>query len=133
MHPEDGVDLTYIKVGNVPNGDAGDKYTGLDRFGRVIDQRWIDASGTDVDRYQYTYDRDGNVTAKTNVLNSAFSETYTYDDLNRLISTNRDGVDYQSWDLDALGNMSSVTTKRQDHHRIYKKIISKKQSACVPG
>ncbi|MCL2649218.1 MAG: hypothetical protein FWD61_19840, partial [Phycisphaerales bacterium] len=41
LHPEDGVDLTYIKVGNVPNGDAGDKYTGLDRFGRVIDQRWI--------------------------------------------------------------------------------------------
>jgi hypothetical protein len=23
------------------NGDGGDQYTGLDRFGRVVDQRWI--------------------------------------------------------------------------------------------
>ena len=117
LHPEDGVDLTYIKVGNVPNGDAGDKYTGLDRFGRIVDQRWIDASGADADRYQYTYDRDSNVTAKINVLNSAFSETYTYDDLNRLISTNRNGVDYQSWELDALGNMQSVTTDGTTENR----------------
>ena len=24
------------------NGDAGDQYIGLDRFGRVVDQRWVD-------------------------------------------------------------------------------------------
>jgi len=29
---------------------------GLDRFGRIVDQRWINGSGTDVDRYQYGYD-----------------------------------------------------------------------------
>ena len=43
------------------NGDAGDKYTGLDRFGGVVDQRWINMStGTATDRFQYAYDRDGN-------------------------------------------------------------------------
>jgi hypothetical protein len=44
------VDLTYIKQGVEGNGDAGDQYTGLDRFGRVVDQRWIktsDSSHTD--------------------------------------------------------------------------------------
>jgi hypothetical protein len=49
-HPQPGVDLTYIKQGVEGNGDAGDQYTGLDRFGRVVDQRWIktsDSSHTD--------------------------------------------------------------------------------------
>jgi hypothetical protein len=40
-HPQPGVDLTYIKQSGESNGDAGDQYTGLDRFGRVVDQRWI--------------------------------------------------------------------------------------------
>ena len=32
------------------NGDAGDQYTGLDRFGRVMDQRWLNGSGSSVGR-----------------------------------------------------------------------------------
>src|SRR5262249_59869892 len=36
-HPQPGVDLTYIKQGMEGTGDAGDQYTGLDRFGRVVD------------------------------------------------------------------------------------------------
>jgi len=32
--------LTYIKQTGEPVGDGGDQYTGLDRFGRVVDQRW---------------------------------------------------------------------------------------------
>jgi len=43
-HPKLGapgvnIGLTYIKQGAEPNCDAGDKYTGLDRFGQVVDQR----------------------------------------------------------------------------------------------
>ena len=41
-------------------GDAGDRYTGLDRFGRVVDQRWTQgttATSPVLDRYGYTYDR----------------------------------------------------------------------------
>ena len=40
-HPQPGVDLTYVKLSGESAGDAGDQYTGLDRFGRVVDQRWI--------------------------------------------------------------------------------------------
>jgi len=47
-------DLSYIATGP---GDAGDKYVGLDRFGRVVDQNW-NVSGTANDRFQYTYDRE---------------------------------------------------------------------------
>src|SRR5262249_42013359 len=39
-HPQPGVDLTYAKLSGESNGEAGDQYIGLDRFGRVIDQRW---------------------------------------------------------------------------------------------
>jgi hypothetical protein len=50
-HPQPGVDLTYIKQSGESDGEAGDKYTGLDRFGRIIDQRWIKTSdGSAVDR-----------------------------------------------------------------------------------
>jgi hypothetical protein len=43
------------------NGDAGDKYIGLDLFDRVVDQRWLKTStGVATDRFQYAYDRDGN-------------------------------------------------------------------------
>jgi len=44
--PTNGLDLTYIKQTGEANGDAGDQYTGLDRFGRVVDQRWLVTSTT---------------------------------------------------------------------------------------
>jgi len=133
-HPEPGVDLSYIKRSGESNGDAGDKYIGLDRFGRVADQRWLDpSSGTATDRFQLGYDRDSNVLFKKNVVDAAFSELYHangasngYDLLNQLTDfsrgtlsdTNSDGVPdtvsspshSQSWVLDALGNFASVTT-----------------------
>ena len=122
--PESGIELTYVQQEGdaAANTDGGDIYTGLDRFGRVIDQNWIDTNddNASVDRYQYTYDRNSNVTAKNNLVYDAaasqtigegdLDEEYGYDDLNRLTSTTRGGSAYQSWDLDALGNMSSVTT-----------------------
>ena len=39
--PQPGIELTYVKLSGESNGDGGDQYTGLDRFGRVVDQRWI--------------------------------------------------------------------------------------------
>jgi RHS repeat-associated protein len=106
------VRLTYLLQGVETVGDAGDKYKGLDRFGRVVDQRWINNGGTNVDRYQYGYDRNSNVTSKTNVNSTNSTETYTYDGLNRLTGTNRAfGTAHdQSFDLDAAGNMTGVTT-----------------------
>jgi len=53
------VKLTYIQqIGSLPVGDGGDQYAGLDRFGRVIDQRWMkDSSGADLERVEYGFDR----------------------------------------------------------------------------
>src|SRR5262249_9110776 len=108
-HPQTGVDLTDIGP-NGQVGDAGDPYTGLDRFGRVLDQLWvIAATGRPTDEYRYTYDRGGNALTRTNPLAPAFNETYSYDGLNRL-STFARGDHTQSWALDALGNWTNVTT-----------------------
>lgn len=81
-----GVELTYIKQGAEGNGDAGDQYTGLDRFGRVYDQRWlVTSSGTALERIQYGFDRNNNRTFRDNlVATSGQDEYYTYDNLNQL-------------------------------------------------
>lgn len=104
--------LTYIKQSGESNGDAGDQITGLDRFGRVVDQRWLRTSGGitfTLDRFQYGYDADGNVLYKNNLVNSTFSELYhanssasgdnanAYDNLNRITA-------FQRGTLSASGN-----------------------------
>ncbi len=101
-HPQvsGGLALSY--------GSAG-TYGGWDRFGRITGQEWRKTDNTLVDGYSYTYDRAGNRTSRTNLLNSAYSETYEYDGLNRLVEANRNGSDLQDWDLDALGNWSGFT------------------------
>ena len=120
-HPQPGVDLTYIKQSGESNGDAGDQYTGLDRFGRVVDQRWIKtSSGTATDRFQYGYDRNGNALYRDNLVNSAFGELYAYDNLNQLTSFQRGTLNStktgltgvpslgESWTFDALGNWTGL-------------------------
>ena len=70
-HPQSGINL----------------YVTLDAFGRVADQKWatsIDASP--VDEYQYGYDDDGNMLYQENMVNSALSNLYTYDDLGQLLT-----------------------------------------------
>jgi RHS repeat-associated protein len=109
-HPQPGVDLTYVKRAGEANGDAGDPYTGLDRFGRIVDQRWLKSSdGSALDRLQYSYDRNGNRLSRTNLIDAAFSESYSYDNLNQLVGFTR-GSHNRSWDYDAQGNWQSVTT-----------------------
>ena len=96
-HPQSGVNLTYIQQSgdSLYNNDGGDQYTGLDRFGRVIDQFWLSSSAT-TDRFQYAYDNDGNALYKNNLAISSLSELYhpnsgtsgdnnsAYDNLHRL-------------------------------------------------
>ncbi|MCI0738942.1 MAG: hypothetical protein L0Y72_07850 [Gemmataceae bacterium] len=133
-HSQPGVDLTYIKQTGESNGDAGDQYTGLDRFGRVVDQRWRKTSdGSHTDRFKYGHDRNGNRLFRENVLNAVFSELYHadgatagYDNLDQLLEfqrgtlsdTNSDNIPdtvatasrSQVWSLDAQGNWSSLNT-----------------------
>ncbi|MGH9205538.1 MAG: hypothetical protein ACRD1G_03105, partial [Acidimicrobiales bacterium] len=76
-HPLTNINQTFIsQTGGT--GDAGDKYTGLDRFGRVAEQNWYNTStSSSTDDFQYGYDRDSNVLWKLNNVNTAFSELYT--------------------------------------------------------
>jgi len=55
-HPQPGVDLSYVKLSGESVGDAGDQYTGLDRLGRIVDQRWRSGS-TDQDRFTNSFYR----------------------------------------------------------------------------
>ena len=132
-----GTALSYIKQPGESSAptDGGDQYTGLDRFGRVDDQNWVNLStGVSTDRFQYGYDADGNVLYKNNLVNSSFSELYhangvatnsSYDNLNRLTNfargtlsssgnngTTLDQVTSPSttnnWNLDAVGNWTAT-------------------------
>jgi hypothetical protein len=108
--------LSYLTSGNV---------TGLDRFGRVVDQVWTDSSNNIVDEYKYGYDRAGNRLWKQNLgpNASALDELYAYDDLDRLVDakygtlnvTNPHNptitaTDEDSWTLDTLGNNLAAGT-----------------------
>jgi hypothetical protein len=114
-HPEPGIDLTYI----AQSGDAiciapcepGDQYTGLDRFGRVVDHRWVPTSSpqSPTDRFRYTYDQDSNRLARNNLLRPQhdFDESYSYDNFNQLTNFTRSSHS-QTWTLDPLGNWPAV-------------------------
>jgi RHS repeat-associated protein len=140
-HSQPGVDLTYIKQSGESNGDAGDQYIGLDRFGRVVDQHWLKtSSGTHTDRFQYGYDRDSNRLYRENLIDAAFSELYHengssngYDLLNQLTDWQRGTLNSakdsitgtpsrtQEWDFDALGNFESQSTNGTSENRTHNK------------
>lgn len=148
-HPQPDLKLTYIGSGT---GEGGDRYLDLDRFGRIIDQRWV-VTSTDVDRNKYGYDRNSNRLYRTNEANHSFDELYHadgasngYDGLNQLAEfqrgtlsdTNSDSIPdtvssaarYQTWDLDAVGNFDGVNTDGTNQSRTHNK---QNQSTVVGG
>jgi RHS repeat-associated protein len=155
-----GVELTYIhQTGDtLSSSDGGDRYTGLDRFGRVIDQWWYNAgASTTLERLQYGYDRDGNALYENNLASSAQSALYSaangtapnsqYDSLGRLQGFRRgtlssSGINgtaldtvttasrTQSWSLDALGNWSSFSTNGTAQTRSFN---SQNQISSISG
>jgi RHS repeat-associated protein len=135
--PQPDMDLTYLKRTAENPADAGDQYTGLDRFGRVVDQRWRKGNtGLHADRFMYGYDRNSNRLYRDNAIGGqdAFDELYHangatqgYDGFNQLKefrrgplsdSTPTDGVPdtvttasrLQSWTHDVMGNWDDVTS-----------------------
>ncbi len=135
-HPQPNVDLSYI---NQPSGstDGGDQYTGLDRFGRVIDQYWINnTTSTVTDRFQYGFDRNDNRQYRKNAINAVFSELYHangasngYDPLNQITNFQRGTLNgtndsitgtpsaTNAWTMDAMGNFGTVGPQTRTHNQ----------------
>ncbi len=99
-------------------------YSGWDRFGRVVDQRWYDyGASADRDRFTYGYDRASNRTYRENTLVSGQDEFYAYDDVNRLVTFDRGDLNVgktaiggtpvreEDWGLDMTGNWSDFLQK----------------------
>jgi RHS repeat-associated protein len=118
-HPGVSGGLT-LAHGNPSTSD----YNGFDRFGRIKRQQWRNsAGGTEKDRIDYTYDRNGNrLTAdqkSSGASTNAIDAQYTYDGLDRLATFKRGqlssgtistSVYSQDWTtLDALGNWKGFT------------------------
>jgi len=84
----EGRDLKVDYFGGTPGS-----YAGLDRYGRVVDQKWYHGSGgqgTEMrDRFQYAYGTASNRSWRRNVVASAASQAldqyYEYDGLSRRI------------------------------------------------
>ncbi|MBI1248152.1 RHS repeat-associated core domain-containing protein [bacterium] len=111
---------TLADLSGANDPDTGDIYSGLDRFGRVKDNRWYDyGSSADLERIKYGYDRASNRIWRQNIvadaLSQSFDELYGYDGVNRLkemsrgtLNAQKDGITNQSlaecWSLDATGN-----------------------------
>ncbi|HUY92555.1 MAG TPA: hypothetical protein VMV10_27700 [Pirellulales bacterium] len=107
------------------NGTGADPYSGLDRFNRVVDNRWYSSSsGSDLDRIQHGYDRASNRLWRKNTVAEAtgvyLDEIYAYDGLYRLarldrgqLNSSNDGIvsgteDFtQAWGLDPTGNWAT--------------------------
>ncbi len=117
QYPEPFITYTLATGGGV------NPYTGLDRFGRVIDLPWFDSESTLV-RLNYGYDRASNRTFRKDVVAAShdkrFSELYEYDGVQRLKKFHRgelvDGDSVitaptlqQGWQLDATGNWVNFT------------------------
>jgi hypothetical protein len=126
-HPQPNVDLSYVTAGG--SGDGGDQYTGLDRFGRVVEQKWLNnGTSTTTDDFKYGFDRNSNILWRTNEINHNFDELYHangssngYDNLNQLtyfargtLNANHDAITTPShsinYTVDAEGNFSSTQT-----------------------
>jgi RHS repeat-associated protein len=106
-HPQTNINLTYVNS----SGPGGPEYPGLDQFGRVVNQNWINSStGAFIQDIFYSYDANSNSTGAYNRMNNSYSQYYTYDPLNRLSSYSQPGSPSQSWTLDAQGNWSSYTS-----------------------
>jgi RHS repeat-associated protein len=112
-------------------GGTSGTFSGIDQFGRVINQLWqnnITGTPVAIDQYQYGYDQESNRLWKANVVGTAavtsgLDEFYVYDPLNRLtemqrgvLNSGKTGITgtpsvEQDWTLDPVGNWSGFVTK----------------------
>ena len=138
-YPEPAVGLTYLKQdGDPPFGsgdprDPGDQYAGLDRFGRIQDQRWLkqgsssssssSSSTTALERVKLYYNQAENIVTRQNlVAPGGQDEVYAYDGLYQLQNFQRGTLDtdtgqlttpadwQEDFGLDPMGNWKRYWT-----------------------
>lgn len=68
----------------------------------MVDDLWINAStSTTTDEFKYALDLVSNVTAMTNVVDSSFNQSFTYDNLDQLLTFTQ-GTHTQSFNYDVV-------------------------------
>jgi len=105
-------------MGTSEPGPSVTQTTTLDQFGRIQNMTWTNSSSTTLAEYSYTYDDDSDVLSRTDGVNSGFSQTYSYNNLNEVTGYDEGTISggtlssptaSQSLDYDALGNVTSNT------------------------
>ena len=84
----DGVSLNYKRQdASDPYGDAGDPFTGYDRFDRTVDMPWRTGATNPVtvDRFHWGYNELGDRTWKTLPITEDHDEKYNYDGLRQVV------------------------------------------------
>ena len=137
-YEQPSVQLTYEKTASMPLGDAGDQYTGYDRFGRTVDMRWVPTGGgSELDRIQYGYDRANNRTWRRNLAaeDGGQDNAYGYDGLYQVkqaalgtLNLNQTAIgaipsENEDFDYDPTGNWTHYTrsadgTEELDQSRV---------------
>jgi RHS repeat-associated protein len=117
-HTEDGTAGNDTRL-DLWHGTSGD-YDGFDRFGRLVDLKYVNYVGTpvDFDRREIAYDRNSNRTSIDSTLNKIDGWELTYDNLNRLVLWQHGILDssnqvvssstYEQYGMDLLGNLTSA-------------------------
>jgi len=103
--------------------DTPGTYAGLDRFGRIVDYKFTNFTGTayDFERRKYGYDRNSNRTHIEHTNFKAASHSATYDNLDRLTAFKTGTLDSSSavqlsdaaetYGMDLLGNFNNPGVK----------------------
>jgi RHS repeat-associated protein len=118
--PQPGIALSYKHAAGQPVGDAGDPYSGYDRFGRTVDMRWIKTSDqSSLSRIQYGYDKMSRRLWRQDLAAPADTKQdrfYSYDGLGQVtdsalgnLNINRTAVagiptQREAFDYDSIGN-----------------------------
>jgi len=118
--PQSGIALSYRHAAGQPVGDAGDPYSGYDRFGRTVDMRWIKTSDqSSLSRIQYGYDKMSRRLWRQDLAAPADTKQdrfYSYDGLGQVkdsalgnLNINRTSIagipaQREAFDYDSIGN-----------------------------
>lgn len=136
-YPAPGVELKYRRLSGEPVGDAGDVYSGYDRFGRTVDMPWVKTGdGSVVERSQYGFDRASRRTWQKRPQTDTQDQQYSYDALSQVSAAARGSLNLnataisgtpasaESWDYDPTGNWrgyhaAANGTSTLDQHRVH--------------